>query len=148
MLVVLSKLPKEWRNRETAEYLQTFLTKLLEEVLRICAEQVKESKNQMVSVTMLNIALTRIGMSMKTLKFTNNSTDKNSFSVTQSCISNAITESKLSVKKNTREELRRAAQAVVNLFVAYANPLKRPVSAEPDSVVRRLRSKMLASVSN
>ena len=138
MTLVISRLPKAWRNKETLGYLNDFLKTFLARVLDVSKETMGDKK-KMLTIRMLMIGMTKMGFSVKMSKIRN---PEEPFCVTQTCVQNAIAESGLHVKKNVRVYLRMATEILVKMLVEHASVFQKPVTAEPDVVVRKLRGKM------
>ena len=143
MRVIVSRLPKSWRNSDSVQYLQDFISLFLSDVLNEC-KKIGTEKKKMISVQMLNIALSKLGFSMRMINLKDPAL-AGSFSVTQSCIQKAIEESKVHVQKAVRWHLRVATQSLINGLVLYARAFQKPVEKSPASVIAALRDRMTQS---
>lgn len=142
MLVVVSRLPKAWRRRETVEHLQEFLERFLDALLLCCYDIVSERK-KMITVPMLNVALTRMGwsLSMSRIPLPN----ERDYSVTWLCVQTSTAKSKIHVDKSARAAIRDVTQRMVEAIVEHAEPFQQRVGSSPKQVVHMLRQKISAS---
>lgn len=141
MLIVMSRLPAQWQSREAVMHLQNFLMRFLDTVLTHCKEILGDSK-KMVTPRTLSLALTRAGWSHAMTQA--DVLEKSS--VTQTCVQRAVTASHIYVKQETRQQLRTAAQQLVDALVTHATPFQKAVKTRPAQIVRQLRVSMAASV--